>query len=114
MEEKISFLVPKDLCEGCIVTRCKKMLNDKKLTPLLKCIDSSNIEYFYDEKILKVLSSNYMKNMTLERIVCACGGTYQGREADLQKEREKHGEPAGGICKYRHCLPKCRCFRILP
>ena len=29
MEEKISFLVPKDLCEGCIVTRCKKMLNDK-------------------------------------------------------------------------------------
>lgn len=29
MKEIISFAVPKDLCEGCIVNKCKKMLKDK-------------------------------------------------------------------------------------
>ena len=29
MKEIISFAVPKDLCEGCIVKKCKKMLKDK-------------------------------------------------------------------------------------
>lgn len=29
MNEIISFVVPKDLCEGCIVTKCRKTLKDK-------------------------------------------------------------------------------------